>query len=307
MALLVLLADREPVSFVQELKRVDEGLPIQIWPGIADPEEVRFAVTWAHPPGSLQAFPNLRVVASYGAGIDHILADHDFPNHVTVTRVVDRHLAAEMEQYILAAVLRYLQSWPAYRADQAAARWQPRPRPYKPRIGILGLGVLGTGVAGAFTALGFDVSGWSRGRRVLSGVTTYTGAGGLARMLPETDVLVNLLPLTDATRDILSLDLFNRLKTGAYLINVARGAHLVENDLLTALDSGKLSGACLDVFRQEPLPSDHPFWSHPKITITPHVAARTAPEEVAAQIADNYRRMERGEPLKFKVDLARGY
>ncbi len=307
MSLLVLIGDRDPQPFVDRLFAADSELPIQVWPELQDPDSVRLAVTWAHPPGVLRRCPNLEVVASLGAGIDHLVADPDLPKQVSVTRVVCDHLGSEMEQYLVATVFNQNQSRDAYGRDKSVARWSPQARPQDPRIGILGLGELGMRVANSFAHFGLNTSGWSRSPKTMPSISCYHGEAGLATMLRQLDYLINLLPLTPKTENILAMPLFRQLKPGCFLINVARGRHLVEQDLLEALDQGMLSGACLDVFRDEPLPTTHPFWKDPRIAITPHVAARTSPDSAARQVAANYRRLERGEELLYLVDANRGY
>ena len=174
-------------------------------------------------------------------------------------------------------------------------------------IGIMGMGQLGADAARKLVQLDFKVAGWSRTPKSIDGVESYAGNEALDDFLSRSDVLICLLPLTAVTRGILNRGLFQKLPAGAYLINVARGAHLIEEDLVTALDAGHLSGACLDVFQTEPLPPDHPFWSHPNIMITPHISSITDPLAVMPQILDNYRSMKTGKPLKHVIDVDRGY
>jgi glyoxylate/hydroxypyruvate reductase A len=214
-----------------------------------------------------------------------------------------------MTEYVVWAVLHHCRDMEKYRADQSAMAWLPVfPRPRgETSVGIMGLGQLGSHAAATLRDLGFPVLGWSRTPKGIAGVATHWGKEGLGGFLTRTWILVCLLPLTPETRGILNRRTFAALPRGAYLINVARGAHLAKEDLLEALGSGQLSGACLDVFETEPLPAGHPFWSHPRIMVTPHVSSLTDPQAVAVQILENYCRLRRGEPLVHVVDRQRGY
>ena len=214
-----------------------------------------------------------------------------------------------MVEYVCLGALNHLRRFDRYRQQQSEQCWQGWPLPAigAVRVGLLGLGALGGRVANHLAALGFAVHGWSRTRQAAGPIAGYHGEDGLATMLAQTDILVCLLPLTPATRDILDHRLFHRLPPGAYLINVARGEHLVEEDLLAAIRSGHLAGALLDVFREEPLPAGHPFWQQAGITLTPHISAITNPFTAAAQVVDNYRRARAGEALLHQVDRQRGY
>ena len=309
MALMIIAPELEVEMFAKELKRLDADLDIRLWPQFGDPDDIEFVLTWNHPPGEFEKFQNLRCIASLGAGIDHILRDPNLPDGVPITRVVQASMSQFMSEYVILSVLHYCRQIDIYKNDQAQKRWQPR-IPILARdigIGIMGLGQLGADAARKLVQLDFKVAGWSRTPKSIDGVESYAGDEALDDFLSRSDVLICLLPLTPATRGILNSDLFQKLPTGAYLINVARGAHLIEQDLLTALDAGHLSGACLDVFQTEPLPPDHPFWGHPNIMITPHISSITDPLAVMPQILDNYRRMQSGKPLKHQVDRHRGY
>jgi glyoxylate/hydroxypyruvate reductase A len=214
-----------------------------------------------------------------------------------------------MTEYLLLAVLNRTRQFDLYRRDQMTRTWHQRV-PLQPdtlRIGIMGMGELGAHAARAFRFFQFPVSGWSRTAKTIEGVDTFAGKAGFRPFLSNLSVLICLLPLTDATRGILNRETFSGLPDGAYLINSARGAHLVEEDLLEALDEGKLSGACLDVFDTEPLPVEHPFWGRPDIVVTPHISSLTNPRAVCPQIVENYRRMAEGRPLIHQVDREKGY
>ena len=224
-------------------------------------------------------------------------------------RLDDAGMSVQMAEYVSHAVIRHFREFDAYEADMREGRWsfrKPRSRADFP-VGVMGLGVLGARVAQALSVFEFPVHGWSRTPKVLEGVRTHHGDVGLQTFLSSCRVLVNLLPLTPDTRDILNRETLGRLLPGGYLVNVARGAHLVEEDLLALLDSGHLAGATLDVFRTEPLPPEHPFWRHPKLTLTPHTSARTLRDESIAQIAGKIRALEAGQPIAGLVDRFRGY
>ncbi|HXH02735.1 MAG TPA: glyoxylate/hydroxypyruvate reductase A [Candidatus Competibacteraceae bacterium] len=309
MALLFYSPSDDPDAWRAMLTRELPDLDFRVWPETGDPAAIDVALVWKPPAGLLGQFPRLRLIASLGMGVDHIFADPELPAGVPVTRIVDEDMCRQMSQYVAHNLLDWLRHGAHYRAAQAAGRWEPLALSDSHHwpVGILGLGALGSACARALTALGFPVLGWSRSPRRVDGVECLHGEAGLTALLPRCRVLVCLLPLTDETRSILNHTLFQRLPRGAYLINAARGAHLVEADLLAALDSGQLAAAALDVFGTEPLPDDHPFWSHPAIRITPHVAALTNPLTAAAQVVENLRRLRAGQPLLNVVDPGRGY
>ncbi|HLZ66046.1 MAG TPA: glyoxylate/hydroxypyruvate reductase A [Aliidongia sp.] len=279
------------------------------WQDVTDPAAVDAALCWLPPEGWLASLPNLKLVHSLGAGIDHILRDKLYPTQVPLVRLVDPYMTRAMTEYVTLQVLRLHLKEPAYRRQQQAGVWKPlsQPRASERRVGILGLGELGAAAATALHALGFDVAGWSRTAKTLAGITCFAGDEGLAAFLARTDILVCLLPLTPATEGILSASNFAQMPKGAAIINVGRGRHLLEADLLAALESGQLSEAVLDVFAEEPLPAVHPFWAHDRITVTPHVAALTNPNTASLVVAENLRRLIRGEPWPDRVDLAAGY
>jgi glyoxylate/hydroxypyruvate reductase A len=296
-------------AWCRHLLAADPGLDLRVWPDSGDPATVSFALVWQAPPGELQRYPHLRCIASLGAGADHILSDPQLPAGVPVTRVVHDSLSRGMSEYVLATVLSQCRHLWRFQQDQRRARWRRRlpMETAKTCIGIMGLGQLGADAARRLGQHGFPVVGWSRTPKKIEGVAAYAGDNQLRPFLARSQVLVCMLPLTPATRDILNAAAFAALPRGAYLINVARGEHLVEDDLFEALTDDQLSGACLDVFREEPLPESHPFWHHPRITVTPHVASITHPGLVAPQIVANYRRVQNGKPPRNQVDRQRGY
>jgi glyoxylate/hydroxypyruvate reductase A len=273
-------------------------------------DDIDYVLTFRPPPGLIRTLPNLKAVFSLGAGVDGILADPDYPASVPLVRFVDPTLSREMAQYCVLHVLMHYRMQRFFDRAQAERKWRqallPR-RAADTRIGILGLGEIGALAGQRLREWEFDVAGWSRTRKHVTGVENFAGEEELATFLGRTDILICLLPLTPDTRGILSAKLFAQLPKDAFVINVARGGHLVENDLIAALDSGHLSGATLDVFNMEPLPEESPLWSHPRITVTPHIAAISEPRVAAQYVADRIARFERGEPLDNIVDPARGY
>ena len=292
-----------------QLTRLTHELDVRVWPEIGDPAEIDYALVWLPETGFLASLPSLKLILSLGAGVDHLLGDPQLPRHIPIVRLVDPHMTDAMSEYVVLQVLRLHRRDLDYRAQQEAGVWREldQPNAVDRRVGILGLGELGQDAAKKLKALGFDVAGWSRSEKNLTGIASYAGAPGLSQLLSRSEILVCLLPLTTETEGILNSSTFAILPRDAALINAARGAHLVEEDLLTALASGQISAAVLDVFREEPLPADHPFWRHPRVILTPHVAAFTNPTTAAPIILDNIRRFEDGRPLLNRVDLARGY
>jgi glyoxylate/hydroxypyruvate reductase len=283
-------------------------LEMRVWPEIGDPGEIDYALVWKPPAGMLAGLPNLKLVLSLGAGVDHIFADSQLPD-VPVVRLVDPHMVEAMSEYILFQVLRLHRQDVTYMAQQRRGEWKEHVQPNagERRVSFLGFGMFASDAARKLKALGFDVAGWSRTEKRLPGIACFHGESGLETLLARTDILVCLLPLTAETEGILSAHLFARLPRGAAILNAGRGPHLVEADLIPALDSGQLSAAVLDVFRSEPLPKDHPFWRHERIIVTPHVAAATNPGTAALIVADNIRRAREGRSLLNVVDRERRY
>jgi len=279
---------------------------IEVWAPGAGPAD--YAVVWAPPQTLLDEQPQIKVLFNIGAGVD-ALTQLRLPAQTKLVRLDDAGMSVQMAEYVVHALIRHFREFDVYAADVASAKWsfrKPRLREDFP-VGIMGLGVLGQRVVRAVQAFEFPVRGWSRSPKELPGVPCYAGQEQFAEFLAETKVLVCLLPLTEETRGIMNRETLALLRPGGYVINVARGAHLVEEDLIPLLDSGHLAGAALDVFRQEPLPAGHPFWRHPKITMTPHTAARTLRDESVAQIASKIARLERGESIAGIVDPLKGY
>jgi glyoxylate/hydroxypyruvate reductase len=292
-----------------ELAKHLPDLELRVWPELGDLTEIDAALVWRPPAGLLDRLPNLRIVLSLGAGVDHVFADPSLPPGVPIIRLVDPYMTTAMSEYVQLQVLRLHRREFEYRAQQQARIWRPLPQPNaeQRRVGVLGLGVLGSDAALKLKVLGFDVHGWSRTERKLPGIHCFHGLDGLGALLARTEILVCLLPLTPATEGILDAALFARLPQGAALINCARGRHLVEADLLAALDSGRLGAAVLDVCRDEPPPPDHPFWRHERILLTPHVAAATHAPTAALAVVENLRRLADGRPLLNRIDRSERY
>jgi len=283
-------------------------LEFRVWPDAGDLREVEYLIAWQVPADFIARMPNLKVLFSSGAGIDHVDLSA-IPAHVPLVRMVEPGIINGMVEYVSLAVLALHRDFFDYVAQKAARSWNPLevPPASARTIGVMGLGSLGCAVLERLASFGFRLRGWNRSPRTLDGVETFDGDGQLRPFLAGCDVLVCLLPLTPATHGILNRDLFSALPAGASLVNVGRGPHLVDADLLAALDAGHLSRAILDVTDPEPLPSEHPFWTHPRVFVTPHVASMTQPETAAPILLDNIRRHRRGEALLGVVDRRRGY
>jgi len=308
MSILLISKTKDLTPFRDALLALDDNLDVEIWPDISSKERVTYAVAWNQPEGLFSLFPNLNVISSLGAGVDHLIQDDSIPEHVEITRVVAPGLTEQMCDFVTMSVLNMIRDVKQYHRQQSQARWNVVNRTPKNSLkaGIMGLGELGERTAIRLVSNGFRVSGWSRTRKSIDGVTTYS-EDELDRFLADTNILICLLPLTSETTDILSLKVFKQLKKPAFLLNAARGEHLVEEDLLYALDMNLLEHAALDVFKNEPLPDSHPFWSREKITITPHIASVTDPHEIADLILDNYKRMLSGQELNNRVDRQKEY
>lgn len=310
MALLFICEGEDPTEWETALRTEIPDLDFRVWPeNVGNPDDIDIVLTWQPPRALLASFPNLKAILSAAAGIEHILRDPELPPGVPIARLIDPGLQTGMLEFVTMEVLRHHRRAPEYQAQHRTGDWKllrqtlSRDR----RIGILGLGHLGAACGEMLTRFGFPVSGWARSQKDIPGIKSYTGEDGLFSLLEQTDILVCLLPLTPDTEDILDATTLGALPRGAVLINAARGKHIVDDDLIEALDSGHLSGATLDAFRTEPLTGDHPFWSHPKITLYPHAAAWTLPESAAPVIADNIRRAYHGEELYGRIDVRRGY
>jgi glyoxylate/hydroxypyruvate reductase len=307
----ILYADdpADAAAWAAAIRSLVPDVDLRFWPESGPAAEIDFAIVGGKAPGDLRGFANLKAIQSTWAGVNHLLADSNLPLDRPLARMVDQGLTVSMTEFIVLHVLDSARDGPRLRAAQRARQWLDLD-PVAPRnitVAVLGLGTLGADAATRLAGLGFTMRGWSRRRKEIAGIESFAGGDGLKECLSGAHILVCLLPLTDDTRGILNAATFAPLARGGVLIHAARGAHLVEADLLAALQSGQLSRAVLDVFATEPLPADHPFWRHPRVTVTPHVAAITRPGTGAADIVENYRRAMAGERLINQVDRAKGY
>ena len=310
MALLLLMQKKDPSPWVDAIHAVDPDIDIRIWPDVGNPEDILFLRYLGPSRWCPLSFSESEMYfPRAGAGVDHILNDPGRPQHLPVARIYDPLLRRSVMEYVVHAVLDHYRQGPVYRHHQQRKQWHPEPAPRmeNTRIGVMGLGQMGRYTAVHLRKLGFTVSGWSQNPKRIDDIVCFLGDDQFAYFLAEVDILICILPLTPWTRAILNEDTFNCLPKGAYLINIGRGEHLVERDLLTALQTGQLSGACLDVFQTEPLPPYHPFWSHPNIRITPHIAGLTDPMSVSTQIVENYRRALRGDFFMNLIETDRWY
>jgi len=299
-------SNTDPVPWLAGLRAALPQAQVSVWQSGAPAAD--FAVVWAPPQQFFDEQPQLKAVFNIGAGVDALMGLR-LPPQALVVRLEDAGMAVQMAEYVCQAVIRHFRDLNAYADDVRAGHWTF----YKPRqrrdfsVGVMGLGVLGARVAQALRHFDFPLNGWSRTAKAIDGVQVFSGPAQLDAFLASSRVLVNLLPLTAQTANMLNRATLSRLPTGAYVINVARGAHLVDEDLLSLIKSAHLSGATLDVFRTEPLPADHPFWREAKITITPHTSARTLRADSIAQIVGKIVALQRGEPVTGLVDVGRGY
>ncbi|MDF1696595.1 MAG: glyoxylate/hydroxypyruvate reductase A [Saprospiraceae bacterium] len=282
---------------------------IEIYPNITSFQEVEMLICWKPYNGLISKFSNLKAIQSLGAGVDHIFSENKVDSSIQVSKVVDQQLTLDMWEHALAIILGDMKNLPFYASKQNEKIWKPRryKRLNEVAIGVLGLGTIGAFVAAQFTQLGCKVFGWSRSQKSIADITTYTGKDGLVKMCAEVDYVLNILPLTMETKGILTKELFSSMNSSAYLINIGRGQHVVDKDLIHSLDEEQIRGAALDVFHFEPLPASHPFWAHPKVTITPHIASLTHINSVYPQVVENIQRLAEGTTMLHRIDPEKGY
>lgn len=309
MSIAIIFNNKDPKPWAAALQKKLPDVDIEVYPDITNNNDVDFALCWKPEKDVLAQFPNLKVVQSVGASAEHIIQTQQLSKDIILVRIVDIQLSIDMFEFILTAIMSYLKNIPLYFSEQKIKNWEQRP--YKSisntTICLFGLGEIGAYVAIQLSMLGFKVKGWSRTEKRIENVSCFYGEKGLEEALRSTDILVNLLPLTPQTENILSHKHLKLLNKRAYLINAGRGQHLVDEDLISLLDSEHLSGALLDVFRVEPLPEDHPFWSNQKISITPHVASLTNVNTASDIVVENYRKFRRKEKLDNVISLEKGY
>ena len=297
--------------WLESFRKALPGVDIWEWQAAAPDEAPRLAdhaVVWSPPQQFIDEQSKLQNLFNIGAGVDALLK-LNLPSSLNIVRLNDVGMSVQMAEYVCHAVIRYFREFNHYEKDTQEKRWSFRKPPLRSEfsVGVLGAGVLGSKVAQALQQFEFPVNVWSRSPKQLTGVKSFIGAEQLPAFLKATRVLVNLLPLTADTENILNRANLSQLQAGSFLINVARGKHVVDQDLLDLLDQGHMAGATLDVFRVEPLPQDHAFWSHPQIVVTPHTSARTLREESVAQIASKIKSVYAGLPIEGRVDKVRGY
>jgi glyoxylate/hydroxypyruvate reductase A len=308
---MALLYKADPVRGEQWKRLFAEHAPDiewRAWPDIGDPQDIRYLAAWQAPDDLETLLPNLQVLFALSAGVDQLDLDR-LPTTLPVVRLLDPSITRGMCEYATFAVLSLHRDMLRYRQQQMARCWQAHllQPAAKRRVGVMGLGTQAQQILATLQPFGFALSGWARSEHRIAGVDCFAGDEQLPAFLGQCDIVLCVLPLTEQTKGILNRQLFQHLPKGAALINMGRGGHLIEEDLLEALASGQLSAAVLDVLEQEPAAPDHPFWHHPQILLTPHIAAMTQPESAFSVLLENIRRHQRGESMLGLVDLKRRY
>lgn len=306
MSIAIISPGRDPKVWIEALLQHLPDIDLQVYPQIDRPDDVEMALVWQHPQGFLSSLPNLKLISSLGAGVDHILSDPAVGEELPIVRIVDEKLTWSMTNYVILGVMNFHRQLVRYQNDQRKKVWDMSSPEISVKIGVMGVGALGGDALDRLHGLGFEVVGFGFSEKI-DFRYPYFSKAQLNQFLTEINVLVCLFPLTPETEGVLNLELFQACNKGTYLINVARGKHLVEEDLMVALQRGYLSGAMLDVFRVEPLPQDHPFWEEKRIQLTPHIASVTNPLAAAPQIIANYKRLKACQPLLNLVDRSKGY
>ncbi|MFC6486760.1 2-hydroxyacid dehydrogenase [Nitratireductor sp. GCM10026969] len=298
----------EPEPWAEALQQLLPALDFRVHPDIGNPDDVRYALVWRPKPGFFRDFKNIRLVVNLGAGVDSLTNRDDLPD-VPISRLSDPGMVALMRSYVHFAVIRYARDMPEFERAKQRRDWHyihPRPL-HHTRVGILGLGALGAAVAESLAGLGFDVRGWDHAAKKVPSVTCFHDPKDWQRFVGELDILVNMMPLTPQTRKFIGAELFDRLPRGAKFVNASRGEVVDEDALVAALRSGHLGGATLDVFENEPLPGDHPFWEMENVYITPHLASITVPEMASRDVAESIRRVHQGQDPLHRIDPRKGY
>ncbi|SNS14381.1 glyoxylate/hydroxypyruvate reductase A [Belliella buryatensis] len=306
MGLAIISPGRDPEVWIENIKMLDADIDIQVYPNIDRKDDVEAVMLWNHPKGILNEFPNLKLICSMGAGVDHILSDDSIPSHLPITRIIDDKLTISMTNYVVMGVLNYHRQFIRYQNQKVKKIWDMSSPEIEINVGVLGVGELGGDVIDKLRLMKFNVAGYGNSpKRDLK--YPYFHGDQLDDFLKQVNMIICLLPLTPQTENFLNKDFFNKCKPGTYIINVARGKHLVESDLLEAIEEDQISGAMLDVFLEEPLPIEHPFWGNDRIMVTPHIASVTNPSAAAPQIVNNYHRLLNQKPLINVIDRNRGY
>jgi len=309
MSILIICNNKDPQPWADALKKELPDVGINIFPDIKNVKDVEFAICWKPGTNVLQAFTNIKAVQSLGASVEHIFDTNIIDKNVQVSRIIDPQLSHDMYEFLLSISLNHLRKLNLYKVQQNLNKWEQHSYENikSTTVSILGAGKIGGYVAANFAKVGFVVQTWSEEVVNIPLVKSFYEDGGLKSLLNNSDILINLLPLTNKTRGILNRELLLKLKKGSYLINVGRGPHLVNEDLMELLSQNHLSGASLDVFDEEPLPDNHPFWNHPKINVTPHIASLTNTKTAVQQIVENFNRLQKGIPLLNVVSHQKGY
>jgi glyoxylate/hydroxypyruvate reductase len=309
MSIAIIFNNKDTRPWEQKLKELLPETMIEVYPNISSFEDVNFLLCWKPEHNVISKFSNVRLIQSVGASIDHITNTQTLNDSIEITRIIDHNLNHDMWEFLLSIVSSEIKNLYSYRQQQSLHEWKPIV--YKnfrdTTVSIMGLGQIGSYVAQRFSELGFMVKGWSNSEKNIPNVSTFAGHHSLQPFLENTDFLINILPFTASTENILNKDIFQQLKKGTFLINVGRGEHLNENDLMEALANGQITGAYLDVFREEPLPKSHPFWTNPKIKITPHIASITNLDSAAEQVVANFKALMAGEKIQNTVSILKGY
>ena len=307
---IVIASDFENTGpWIDALKKAAPSVDVRIIDEVRDRSVVEFVLAWNYPCSLLREYPHLKTISSMGAGVDHLLRDPSLPEHINVVRLVDPKLSQDIFEFALAIIMNRLRMLTRCRENQQSGMWKRKRymRISDVHAGIMGTGVIGSHMASGLLRSGFKVSGWGRTSGEPAPYRRYHGSGQLEGFLSAVNILICMLPLTPSTENILNRENMQMLPQGSWIINLGRGGHLVDQDLIDLLDSGHLAGANLDVFREEPLPPGHPFWSHPKIYLTPHIASIPDPDSVAPQIIENYHRTLKNKPLLNMANRQLGY